>query len=318
MTTRNQLKQWFKRGLKPLESQFSEWIDSYWHKQDDQIPVTCIEGIQEALDAKSNQQYVESENADIRQAIAASIDALNAGDAATLQSALAAIVSHNDANNSHQDIRELIAALNTLVAALNGSFIFRGNIDASTDEIAASHGLLTDRIMALYSRTPALGDTLKDNNHVEWYCTGESDGNGGYVWNEYGTSEINLATQTIAGMMIGGGDLDINSGVATLKNLAVTTAKIADGAVTDAKLGTRTLTWQYSVDVYTGTLTELLNSITARIQNNANTFDLDIQDLNGRLNGMQADMIDYIQSPNESTMLAQSTADPTNIYYTAE
>jgi len=29
-----QLKQWFKRGLKPTELQFSDWIDSFWHKNE--------------------------------------------------------------------------------------------------------------------------------------------------------------------------------------------------------------------------------------------------------------------------------------------
>lgn len=33
-TSRTQLKQWFQRGLKPLQEQFAAWIDSYWHKDD--------------------------------------------------------------------------------------------------------------------------------------------------------------------------------------------------------------------------------------------------------------------------------------------
>ena len=28
------LKSWFRRGLKPIESQFSDWLDSFWHKDD--------------------------------------------------------------------------------------------------------------------------------------------------------------------------------------------------------------------------------------------------------------------------------------------
>ena len=47
-TTREQLKAWFRRGMKPLQSQFAAWIDSYWHK-DDQIPMASIEGLDDAL-----------------------------------------------------------------------------------------------------------------------------------------------------------------------------------------------------------------------------------------------------------------------------
>ena len=31
------LKSWFRRGLKPTESQFSDWLDSFWHK-DEELP----------------------------------------------------------------------------------------------------------------------------------------------------------------------------------------------------------------------------------------------------------------------------------------
>jgi hypothetical protein len=44
----NTLKSWFKRGLKPLQQQFSDWLDSYWHKEET-IPIAFIEGLQELL-----------------------------------------------------------------------------------------------------------------------------------------------------------------------------------------------------------------------------------------------------------------------------
>lgn len=44
----NTIKNWFKTGLKPTESQFFSTWDSFWHKQDE-IPVENITGINEIL-----------------------------------------------------------------------------------------------------------------------------------------------------------------------------------------------------------------------------------------------------------------------------
>lgn len=49
-TSREQLKAWFRRGMKPLQSQFAAWIDSFWHK-DDSIPMASIEGLADALNS---------------------------------------------------------------------------------------------------------------------------------------------------------------------------------------------------------------------------------------------------------------------------
>jgi hypothetical protein len=48
--TRSTLKGWFLAGLKPLASQFADWIDSFWHKSDT-INISDIEGLQTELDA---------------------------------------------------------------------------------------------------------------------------------------------------------------------------------------------------------------------------------------------------------------------------
>lgn len=47
-TPKSTLYNWFKRGLKPLESQFRAWLDSYWHK-DELIPITSVDGLAGAL-----------------------------------------------------------------------------------------------------------------------------------------------------------------------------------------------------------------------------------------------------------------------------
>ncbi|WP_329804635.1 hypothetical protein [Flavobacterium facile] len=47
-TSKNTLKNWFKTGMFPTQSQFWAWLDSYHHK-DENIPVAKIEGLNELL-----------------------------------------------------------------------------------------------------------------------------------------------------------------------------------------------------------------------------------------------------------------------------
>lgn len=54
MATRGRalLKSWFKRGLYPKAEQFADWIDSYWHKDEDKIPVDAVENLPAILNDK--------------------------------------------------------------------------------------------------------------------------------------------------------------------------------------------------------------------------------------------------------------------------
>ena len=44
--SRSTLKNWFKTGLKPLQNQFWDLFDSYWHKDDDLIPQSAIQNLE--------------------------------------------------------------------------------------------------------------------------------------------------------------------------------------------------------------------------------------------------------------------------------
>ncbi|RLZ08611.1 hypothetical protein [Faecalibacter macacae] len=57
ITDKNSLKQWFKRGLKPLEAHFWAWLDSFWHKND-LIPITSVQNLRKTLDSKSNVEHI--------------------------------------------------------------------------------------------------------------------------------------------------------------------------------------------------------------------------------------------------------------------
>lgn len=51
--TRNTLKGWFQRGMKPTAAQFADWIDSFWHKGD-LLPITAINSLQTLLNGKAS------------------------------------------------------------------------------------------------------------------------------------------------------------------------------------------------------------------------------------------------------------------------
>ena len=48
-----EIKLWFKRGLKPLESQFAAWIDSTWNKSET-IPQESVKYLVQTLNSKAN------------------------------------------------------------------------------------------------------------------------------------------------------------------------------------------------------------------------------------------------------------------------
>ena len=60
IVSRAQLKMWFKRGLYPLQSQFYAWIDSYWHKDEDSIPVSAIDGLADILNQKADSDHTHA------------------------------------------------------------------------------------------------------------------------------------------------------------------------------------------------------------------------------------------------------------------
>jgi hypothetical protein len=51
----NTLKSWFKRGFKPLQQQFYDWMDSYWHK-DEKLPISSVNGLENILNTLPSQE----------------------------------------------------------------------------------------------------------------------------------------------------------------------------------------------------------------------------------------------------------------------
>ncbi len=57
--TLDTIKNWFRRGLKPTQTQFWSTFDSFWHKNE-KIPITNIDQIQNILSQKADTELVNN------------------------------------------------------------------------------------------------------------------------------------------------------------------------------------------------------------------------------------------------------------------
>lgn len=62
-----QLKAWFKRGKYPTEAQFADWIDSFFHKEEDKVPISSVEELPEQLNGKYDAAAGEQLESNFRQ-----------------------------------------------------------------------------------------------------------------------------------------------------------------------------------------------------------------------------------------------------------
>lgn len=170
------LRKWFGRGMYPTAEQFSDLFDSFFHKTEDKIPMSGVEGLADQLNGKYNtaegrelDKKVEKVTTDLSTHVASSEKAFNevqndietldgrldteierakgeeaairgelaAGDAATLQSA-----------NSHAD---------TAVASEKSA---RESGDRTTLQLAQDY--VDKAIAELVDGSPAALDTLKE------------------------------------------------------------------------------------------------------------------------------------------------------------
>lgn len=67
-----QLKSWFRRGAYPTSEQFSDWMDSFFHK-DEQLPVSSVDGLADRINGKYEQaagEQLEREHTDLADSFA--------------------------------------------------------------------------------------------------------------------------------------------------------------------------------------------------------------------------------------------------------
>ena len=118
-TSREQLKAWFRKGLKPLESQFAAWLDSYWHKSDS-IPMSSIDGLNDAL---NNHTIIADDTLDTT----STNPIQNAPVATALEGKSDVGHTHSQYLTEHQDIsgkqdntdNSLLTIAKTIVGAIN-------------------------------------------------------------------------------------------------------------------------------------------------------------------------------------------------------
>jgi len=67
MASRSILKGYFTRGAKPTAGQFASWIDSFWHKDEDLIPINKVNNLSTTLAGKASTADISNE-AEIRAA----------------------------------------------------------------------------------------------------------------------------------------------------------------------------------------------------------------------------------------------------------
>ncbi|MDR0559119.1 MAG: hypothetical protein LBG92_03050 [Prevotellaceae bacterium] len=108
---RNTLKNWFLRGMKPLANQFADWIDSYWHKNE-QIPMTSVEDLASTLNSKAEKPLLDALEQQVDDALVQLQDALNQV-ANVIYVCEDLVNTHNTSDQAHQYIQNIIVSLQT-------------------------------------------------------------------------------------------------------------------------------------------------------------------------------------------------------------
>lgn len=68
-----QLKAWFSRGQYPVESQFADWLESFFHKSEP-IPLGAVDGLHDMLNAKYDAQKAQRLEGSVQEAISKAAD----------------------------------------------------------------------------------------------------------------------------------------------------------------------------------------------------------------------------------------------------
>ena len=134
MTALATIKNWFLTGLKPTQSQFHAWMDSFWHKSD-MIPTNKIEGLEGILNDKaSNAQLIDKVDKAANKSLLLDSEILR----------LAGMASDADAPVSNLQLSADALVLANAKTYADGLVVGllddRGNYNASTNLFPASGG----------------------------------------------------------------------------------------------------------------------------------------------------------------------------------
>ena len=244
MATKNTLKNWFKQGMKPLENQFAEWIDSFWHK-DDKIPVNSVVDLTQILNAKAEAAELDAHKTDtnahddIRGELSTKIDYSD-------------IINELDSNETQKPLSAAMGKeLNVKVDAANGSGGFIAPYDFGTD-------IPTQQAFTDYAMNYIFGLDALNHSQLELF-------NGTKVQNLFDKRVWQLANtpNTMPPIFSWEMALIVSEAQRNFTADPIKTNEISDNSVTDAKLGNRTLTDAAAANTLpaTGTLTSILQTV---------------------------------------------------------
>lgn len=177
MATRGRalLKSWFKRGLYPKAEQFSDWIDSFWHKDEDKIPVDAVDNLPtllndkyartdgEELERKHNQlaaDFAEHETANTNEFknVYDNIKELEATDEEIKADLVTVHADISDLQETDRQIKAEIVEMHTTDNNLQASLTNAHNDIGTIREMLKNGATLADAKAALV----ALGTNYKD------------------------------------------------------------------------------------------------------------------------------------------------------------
>lgn len=75
-TARNTIKTWFETGDFPTQTQFWNWLDSFWHK-DDAIPTSSITDLDDLLAGKATTEETDSLQTQIDEIVSGTVEMIS-------------------------------------------------------------------------------------------------------------------------------------------------------------------------------------------------------------------------------------------------
>ena len=162
---RAQLRKWFGRGMYPTAEQFSDLFDSFFHKTEDKIPMSGVEGLTDQLNGKYNtaegrelEKKVQKVTDDLSAHVASSEKAFN-----EVQNDIEALdgkIDDEAQKREQGDAATLRAANEHTDAAVAEEASARESGDRATLQSAKDY--VDKAIAELVDGSPAALDTLKE------------------------------------------------------------------------------------------------------------------------------------------------------------
>ena len=162
---RAQLRKWFGRGMYPTAEQFSDLFDSFFHKTEDKIPMSGVEGLTDQLNGKYNtaegrelEKKVQKVTDDLSVHVASSEKAFN-----EVQNDIEALdrkIDDEAQKREQGDAATLRAANEHTDAAVAEEASARESGDRATLQSAKDY--VDKAIAELVDGSPAALDTLKE------------------------------------------------------------------------------------------------------------------------------------------------------------